>query len=244
MSHPSPDQSVPKIIGSRGSHDRIIEALKILPKGCALDAPAGRGTLAAFMKDLGYDVYCLDVDPGLLEVDLPFECADLNERLPYQDSFFDVVVCANALHRIAYYRTALREFARILKPGGVLLISVNNYANIAKRLKFLFAGSLSETNIELTHLQTIEDARANFRQALLYPMIHHAMEQAGFRIEEVRAQARRFRHYLLFPLAILAYLGSFLQSKKSVRRNQIQITRGAAINFGGKSIFIKATKTS
>ena len=233
---------IPKMIGSRGSHDWILRTLDTLPRGKALDAPAGRGTLAAYMRDLGFDTHCTDVDPGLLEVGLPFERADLNGPLPYEADTFDLVVCANALHRIAYWRFTLREFARILKPGGVLLISVNNYASIAKRLKFFLCGSLSETNIELSHRQTIDDVKANFRQALLYPMIHHGLEEAGFSVDEVRGQARRLNHYILIPFGVLAYIGSFLQSPKTTRRNRVDITRGPAVCFGGKSIFIKAVK--
>ena len=233
----------PKMIGSRGSHDWILRTLRELPRGRALDAPAGRGALSAYMSELGYEVHCADVDPGLLEAELPFQCCDLNGELPYENEFFDTVVCANALHRIANFRFALKEFARILKPQGTLLISVNNYANISKRLKFFLCGSLSETNIELTHRQTIDSSSANFRHALLYPMVHYGLEQAGFQIDAVRAQSRRLNHYVLWPFAVLAYVGSFLQSPKSVRRNRIAITRGLAVNFGGKSIFIQATKT-
>ncbi len=240
----SKQTSAPKMIGSRGSHEWILRTLEELPCGKALDAPAGRGALSAYMRELGYDVHCADIDPGLLDGDYPFEQADLNGKLPYEDETFDVVVCANALHRIANFRFALKEFARILKPGGTLLISVNNYASIAKRLKFFLVGSLSETNNELTHTQTIDDANANFRQALFFPAIQNGMDRAGLTVQDIRAQSRRLNHYLLFPFAALAWLGSFLQSPKSFRRNAIGVTRGAAVNFGGKSIFIRATKSA
>jgi len=220
-----------------------MRALENLPRGKALDAPAGQGVLSDFMRQLGYEVYCADIDPGLLEAKgFSFQQVDLNRSLPYPSDSFDVVVCANALHRIAYYRATLCEFARILKPGGALLISVNNYASVAKRLKFLLSGSLSETNTELTHRQTIQNSEANFRQALFYPAIDFALRAAGLQVVQVRAQARRFNHYLLLPFAALIYLGSFLHSPRTSRRNCLNVTRGAAVNFGGKSIFIQAMK--
>lgn len=242
MNAPNRDNKVPQMIGSRGSHSWILRTLEQLPRGKALDAPTGRGAIAKAMKELGYEVYCADIDPGLYAGEFPFERVDLNGPLPYQDAFFDVVVCANALHRIANFRFALKEFGRVLKPGGTLLISVNNYASIAKRLKFFMVGSLSETNNELTHWQTIDDANANFRQALFFPAIQNGLEKAGLTTIEVRAQSRRLNHYFLFPFAVLAYLASFLQSPKSRRRNWVQITRGSAVNFGGKSLFIRADK--
>jgi len=221
-----------------------VRTLKNLKPGRALDAPAGRGRLSIIMRNLGYEVYCADIDPGHLQQEgFPFERVDLNGNLPYEDAFFDVVVCANSLHRIANFRQALLEFSRVLVPGGTLLLSVNNYANVAKRLRFFLTGSLSETDNELTHQQTIGDANANFRQALFYPAIHDGLTQAGFRIETIRGQCRRTNHYLLMPFAVLAYLGSFLHSPRTYRRNCLGVTRGEAINFGGKSMFIHAIKT-
>jgi len=236
-------QKLPKMIGSRGSHDGIMQALRELPRGKVLDAPAGNGRLSVFMKDLGFEVYCTDIESRELpQLGFPFKQADLNQPLPYDDTSFDVVVCANALHRIANFRGALREFSRVLKPGGSLLISVNNYANIAKRLKFLLYGSLSETNNELTHNQSTDDPLANIRQSLFYPAIENGLRQSGLRVLSVKAQSRRLNHYLLSPFALLVYLLSFLTSPKSRKRNSLATSRGAAVNFGGKSIFIHTVK--
>lgn len=233
----------PTMIGSRGSHEWILRTLKTLPKGCALDAPAGRGALSVFMRDQGFEVHCADIDPGhLKDKDFPFEKIDLNQRLPYEDNSFDVVVCANSLHRVANFRGALSEFSRILKPGGSLLLSFNNYASIAKRLKFLLCGSLSETNNELTHQQTIDDPMANFRQALFFPAVHYGLLNAGLQVKKVRPQSRRINHYLLWPVAALVWAASFLQSPRTNRRNCVNVTRGRAVNFGGKSIFVHANK--
>lgn len=239
----TPKKTEPRMIGSRGSHTRIRETLETLPRGRVLDAPAGKGALSVYMRELGYDVYPADIDTGHFQGEgFPFQQVDMNGELPYVDGVFDVVVCANALHRIANFRLALSEFSRVLAPGGVLMIAVNNYASIAKRLKFFLCGSLSETNNELTHQQTIQDAAANFRQALFYPAIHYGMEAAGLQVEEVSAQAKRVNHYLLAPFGALAWLSSYLLSPKAYRRNRVAVTRGSAINFGGKTIFIRATK--
>ncbi len=50
---------------------------------------------------------------------------DLNiTPLPLEDASFDVVVCLEVLEHIREQQTAIDEFMRVLKPGGVLLISV------------------------------------------------------------------------------------------------------------------------
>ncbi|GHF05729.1 class I SAM-dependent methyltransferase [Pseudolysinimonas yzui] len=50
-----------------------------------------------------------------------FKVADV-EHLPYDDGSFDTVVCALGLCSIPRPDAAVREMARVLKPGGTLLL--------------------------------------------------------------------------------------------------------------------------
>ena len=43
-------------------------------------------------------------------------------QLPFADDFFDAVLITNVLHQVARWRDALAEAARVLKPGGVLIL--------------------------------------------------------------------------------------------------------------------------
>ncbi|MCC6907307.1 MAG: methyltransferase domain-containing protein [Phycisphaerales bacterium] len=50
---------------------------------------------------------------------------DLNQSpLPFEEASFDLVVCLEALEHITQQRQAVAEFERVLKPGGLLLVSV------------------------------------------------------------------------------------------------------------------------
>jgi SAM-dependent methyltransferase len=47
-------------------------------------------------------------------------------RLPFEDASFDTVVCIRVLHHFGDPRPAIREFARVLRPGGVLVLESAN----------------------------------------------------------------------------------------------------------------------
>lgn len=49
------------------------------------------------------------------------------EMLPFRDRSFDIVVCSNTLDHCIDMKAALQEIYRVLRPGGILLLSVNTF---------------------------------------------------------------------------------------------------------------------
>jgi ubiquinone/menaquinone biosynthesis C-methylase UbiE len=99
-----------------------------LPRGRALDAACGTGRHAQYLASLGYSVIGVDSSPDMLAVakaklpDAEFREGDLH-HLPIPDQHVDVVVCALALEHVLGLAPVLAEFARVLRPGGHLVIS-------------------------------------------------------------------------------------------------------------------------
>ncbi len=99
-----------------------------LPVGVALDAACGTGRHTAYLASLGHEVIGVDNSPGMLaraRAKVPggeFHDGDLRD-LPVPDDHVDVVVCALALTHVPDLAPVLAEFARILRPGGHLVIS-------------------------------------------------------------------------------------------------------------------------
>lgn len=44
------------------------------------------------------------------------------ERLPFADASFDVLTCCNSFHHYPHQADAVREFHRVLRPGGLLVL--------------------------------------------------------------------------------------------------------------------------
>lgn len=97
-----------------------------------LDAGCGTGGNARFLQRYGH-VFGLDFAPEALEFGgkrLPSVLARASVlALPYADDCFDLVTSFDVLyHRgVPDERVALREAARVLKPGGLLLVRLPAY---------------------------------------------------------------------------------------------------------------------
>ncbi len=92
-----------------------------------LDLGAGTGTSSEPLADAGADVVPADFSEGMLaegrrrRPDLPFTHADAMD-LPFEDASFDVVTISFALRNVADPAVALREMARVTRPGGRLVL--------------------------------------------------------------------------------------------------------------------------
>ena len=99
-----------------------------VPPGVALDAACGTGRHAAHLAELGHDVIGVDATEAMLEVargklpDVDLRRGRL-EALPVDDASIDVLTCALALTHVPDLAPVMREFARVLRPGGIAVLS-------------------------------------------------------------------------------------------------------------------------
>ena len=127
----------------------VDEALEKIPKSAKiLDVGAGEGALVERYRGRGWDI---------LGVDSAYESPNVRRAdllsLPFDSGAFDAALCLDVLEHIALLDQprALSEIARVLKPGGGLLLSVPNLAHLHSRIRFLLSGKLTRTSAVERH---------------------------------------------------------------------------------------------
>jgi SAM-dependent methyltransferase len=108
-----------------------IGMLGLLHLGDVLDAGSGDGATAALLAPRSRSVTCLDVSPKVLQAcrrrlqglpNVDFVLGDVH-ALKFQDANFDQVVLFNLLTYASDPGRALAEAARVLRPGGDLIVT-------------------------------------------------------------------------------------------------------------------------
>lgn len=116
---------------------RYVFSLPFVENKTVLDIACGTGYGIAILKKNATLVTGVDVDPEAA-VEALAECDDRADillgnglGLPFADASFDVITSFETLEHLHERSTFLTELHRVLKPGGVLLLSTPN-ANYSK----------------------------------------------------------------------------------------------------------------
>jgi ubiquinone/menaquinone biosynthesis C-methylase UbiE len=114
--------------------------LELLPdvKGkIILDAACGPGKYAEILMERGAAVTGFDISPKMIALAVKrnkekgsFFVHDLAQPMVnISTASCDIVLCALAMHYIEDWNFTLQEFNRVLKPGGMLIISIEHPFN-------------------------------------------------------------------------------------------------------------------
>tara|TARA_A100001035_G_C27787074_1_gene505020 strand:- start:4485 stop:5180 length:696 start_codon:yes stop_codon:yes gene_type:complete len=107
----------------------LIKETGVENNGRLLDLGCGRGEfLNSFIKS-GFEGYGIDQSDIAKKhcPDAKIVVGDLEEILPFEDSFFDVVYSKSLVEHFYYPEKILREVYRILKPGGIIITMTPNW---------------------------------------------------------------------------------------------------------------------
>ena len=108
---------------------------RMAPKGRLLDVGCGTGSLITQLALRGYEVHGVDMSEECvtrtrenLRLFVPENQIDIKkgsaEKIDYPDGHFDIVIAAEVLEHVENDSLAVREIYRVLRPGGVCVITV------------------------------------------------------------------------------------------------------------------------
>lgn len=168
------------------SHDVLLSRVRALGEGLAvLDVGFGAGHFARRIRPLCRYLAGIELDPeAALEGSAFFDDPLVDDVVhglagPWREPF-DVVVAGDVLEHLPVPERALALLPPILKPEGLLLVSLPNVANVTVRLGLL-AGRFDPTDrgiLDRTHLRFF--TRRTGRELL---------SRSGFRVERETATA-------------------------------------------------------
>jgi SAM-dependent methyltransferase len=110
-----------------------------------LDVGTGQAIPPRFFRKLGYRVVAVDnpaaygkgpLENAALAGIEAFACDIVSEKLPLADESVDCILCADVIEHLLHSpKFALQEFARVLKPGGVCIVTTPNAVRLSVRIR-------------------------------------------------------------------------------------------------------------
>jgi 2-polyprenyl-3-methyl-5-hydroxy-6-metoxy-1,4-benzoquinol methylase len=162
---------------------RRVQNLGLVPGSQILDAPCGAGALTAALHADGYAVSGADIDArGRNRLGGAFTRADLTQPLPWADAAFDAAVSVEGIEHLENRHAYVRELFRVVKPGGLLVLTTPNIVSVRSRVRFQGSGFFHH---DPRPLREAAAGPLHHIGLMTFPDLRYALHTAGFRIVHV-----------------------------------------------------------
>ena len=232
-----------------------IKSLPDLSGKIVVDIPCGDGRASYEFQKKGATIKALDLFPDFLKLkNIKAEYADLSDIIPVENDSADYIVCQEGIEHIPNQVRVLQEFNRILKKGGILLLTTPNNSNLRARLSFFLLESDYWKRIASTELDSIwfsrhETDKIYFGHLFLLGVnfLQSLATVSGFRVIDRRKtniEKSSLVLAFLYPIIVLVTFLSFFHYKKKnknvdeTKRKNILFER-VKLNISLKTLFCK-----
>ncbi len=130
---------------------------RLHPKSRVLDVGCGEGSLLCAARQMGHDIFGCELSPNAAELARKLVASDrihigTVETAAYQPESFDCVVALEVIEHLPHPRALIEQSVRILKPNGILLMSMPNFYRVFALAKRLLGRPHSSTDYPPHHL--------------------------------------------------------------------------------------------
>jgi len=194
-----------------------------------VDFPAGNGITSGVIHDIGAIPLPFDLFPEYFSVE-GIEClpADAEHGIPLLEGSTDALICQEGIEHFQDQLTVLKEFNRVLKPKGSLLITTPNYSNLRAKFSYLFSENerfltiMPPNEKDSIWMKTVNDNnRVYFGHIFLMGILKLRLlaKLSGFRIRKIHATRVSSTCIVLFPfLYPWIFVINWLALKKNLRK--------------------------
>lgn len=182
-----------------------VGGLEVLDLGC------GTGRHALSMARRGARVTAVDFSDRMMErarqkcadANVTFRVCDLTEPLPFEDTTFDLVLCALVLDHIAELESFFAEMRRVCHPSGFVVISTVHPAMMLRGVQARFRDP--DKGLEIRP-QSYPHEMSDYVMAATragFVFDHFSEHSVG---EELASRFERARKYIGWPMLLLMRL--------------------------------------
>ena len=195
-----------------------------------LDVPAGNGATTELLLEMGAKAQPFDLFPEYFMLK-NIECkrADIAKRIPVDDNYADMLICQEGIEHFADQLKAFKEFSRVLKPGGELLITTPSYSNLAAKFSYLLFESETFKQMPPNEIDDIWMSDKSVSDEIYHGHIFLLGLQklrilgklAGFNIKEIKYIRLSKGSLMLFPFFYpLILISSYIRYYRNIKKNK------------------------
>ncbi len=191
----------------RSAAEIVRREITLTPKTRFLDVGCGNGIMKFFFDDPEGSWYGIEEWTARAECceRRGYEVAQINIEttpFPYPDASFDTVFASHVIEHISDPACAIRECARVLKPGGLLLVATPTkpplFAGLINRWHHLRPKKLGQTQnaFSARSLRRFVDRTLSSEPATSWRLV----DCRGFRLVSCRSRSTLEDHYWFYRL--------------------------------------------
>ncbi|NTW33099.1 MAG: class I SAM-dependent methyltransferase [Bacteroidetes bacterium] len=195
-----------------------------------LDIPAGNGVTTEILLENGVKVEPFDLFPEYFMLK-NIECkrADIVDKIPVVDNYADMLICQEGIEHLSDQLKTFKEFNRVIKTNGKLLITTPSYSNLASKFSYLLFESETSKQMPPNEIDDIWMSDKTVINEIYHGHIfliglqklRTLAKLTGFKIIETRYIRLSKGSLVLFPFFYpLIFISSYLRYFKNLSKHK------------------------
>ena len=178
-----------------------------------LDLPAGNGWISDSLAKLGAQAVPADINDERPD----YVSANMEQELPFADAEFDCVICAEGIEHVLRPEALFGELARVLKKGGLLIVTTPNVQNFYTRFQLACTGYLFQFHpFHITPPEKDELRDRGHVSPVFYTQLRYFAELHG--LKTLQPDGDRLKRVVAFPFFLPFILIGYWWANRDWRR--------------------------